>query len=143
HRAELEAVMSTLAGFYRGAVRAPWDARAYARVLLQRVTQSESALLVPELATDIALVRRVADKARSFIASSDALLVRRVAEERVVDAHGDLRPEHVCLTPTPQIIDCLEFSAELRLLDTADEIAFLTLECLRMGHEALAVTIAA
>jgi aminoglycoside phosphotransferase family enzyme len=62
----------------------------------------------------------------------------RVAAERVVDAHGDLRPEHVFLTPEPQIIDCLEFSAELRLLDSAAETAFLALECERLGHAALA-----
>jgi aminoglycoside phosphotransferase family enzyme len=34
----------------------------------------------------------------------------------------------------PEIIDCLEFSATLRLLDTAEEIAFLALECDRLGH---------
>jgi aminoglycoside phosphotransferase family enzyme len=57
-----------------------------------------------------------------------------VADGRVVDAHGDLRPEHVFFLPEPTIIDCLEFSAELRLLDSAAEIAFLALECDRLGH---------
>jgi aminoglycoside phosphotransferase family enzyme len=40
----------------------------------------------------------------------------------------------VFLLPEPQIIDCLEFSAELRLLDSAAEIAFLALECERLGY---------
>ena len=41
----------------------------------------------------------------------------------------------------PQIIDCLEFSAELRLLDTAEEIAFLALECTDLGQSDLAARI--
>jgi aminoglycoside phosphotransferase family enzyme len=44
-----------------------------------------------------------------------------------------LRPEHICLGTDPQIIDCLEFSAALRLLDAAEEMAFLALECERIG----------
>ena len=57
----------------------------------------------------------------------------RVRAGRVVEGHGDLRPEHVWLGEPPAIIDCLEFSAELRTLDTADELAFLALECERLG----------
>jgi aminoglycoside phosphotransferase family enzyme len=35
----------------------------------------------------------------------------------------------VCLLSEPVIIDCLEFDPELRLLDPADELSFLTVEC--------------
>ncbi len=65
----------------------------------------------------------------------------RIANGRVFDAHGDLRPEHVFLTMEPQIIDCLEISAELRQLDSAAEVAFLALECERLGHAGLAARI--
>ncbi|MDR6203942.1 hypothetical protein [Paraburkholderia graminis] len=60
---------------------------------------------------------------------------RRVREGRIVEGHGDLRPEHVCLAPPPPlaIIDCLEFSPEYRTLDTVDELGFLALECERLG----------
>lgn len=53
-------------------------------------------------------------------------------EERVgkiVDAHGDLRPEHICLTKDPVIIDGLEFSKKLRILDPFEELAYFSLEC--------------
>ena len=62
-----------------------------------------------------------------------AELDSRAARGCVVEAHGDLRPEHVCLLPEPQIIDCLEFSRDFRILDPADELAFLALECERLG----------
>ncbi|HET8711584.1 MAG TPA: hypothetical protein VFM32_09420, partial [Spongiibacteraceae bacterium] len=66
----------------------------------------------------------------------------------VVDAHGDLRPEHIylggqnagdtamagsLLGKSPQIIDCLEFESDFRKLDPIDEISFLALECTRLG----------
>ncbi len=55
------------------------------------------------------------------------------AAGRIVEGHGDLRPEHIWLGEPPAIIDCLEFSAELRTLDVADELGFLALECERLG----------
>jgi len=51
---------------------------------------------------------------------------------RVVEAHGDLRPEHICYTHPPAIIDCLEFSQELRSLDPIEELSFLAIECERL-----------
>lgn len=60
-------------------------------------------------------------------------LQARVLAGRVVEGHGDLRPEHIWLGEPIAIIDCLEFSAELRTLDVADELGFLALECERLG----------
>lgn len=61
------------------------------------------------------------------------LITSRVEENRIVEGHGDLRPEHVCLCDPPVVIDCLEFSRVLRLLDPFDELADLALECERLG----------
>jgi aminoglycoside phosphotransferase family enzyme len=59
----------------------------------------------------------------------------RSAEGRIVEGHGDLRPQHICFeAPWPKIIDCLEFNRELRLVDSADEAAYLALECQYLGH---------
>jgi aminoglycoside phosphotransferase family enzyme len=61
------------------------------------------------------------------------LLRQRADAGRIVDGHGDLRPEHVCLLPPPVVIDCLEFNAALRAVDPFDELAFLGLECEMAG----------
>ncbi|MCX8048712.1 MAG: hypothetical protein N3A55_03495 [Methylohalobius sp.] len=59
----------------------------------------------------------------------------RAADNKIVEGHGDLRPEHVCFEPPwPRVIDCLEFSRELRLLDSADETGYLALECQYLGY---------
>jgi aminoglycoside phosphotransferase family enzyme len=51
----------------------------------------------------------------------------------VVEGHGDLRPEHVYLGPEPAVIDCLEFNRDFRIQDWADELAYLAMECERLG----------
>ena len=61
------------------------------------------------------------------------LLLQRVDDRRIVEGHGDLRPEHICLGPAPRIIDCLEFRRDLRCLDPVEELAFLAMECERLG----------
>ena len=61
------------------------------------------------------------------------LLMARAAGGHVVDGHGDLRPEHVCLQQPPVVIDALEFNAALRQVDPCDELGFLGLECEMAG----------
>jgi aminoglycoside phosphotransferase family enzyme len=60
---------------------------------------------------------------------------RRVAAGRIVEGHGDLRPEHVCMTDPPAVIDCLEFNPALRWVDPFEEIVFLGLDCARLGAD--------
>ncbi len=62
-----------------------------------------------------------------------ALLEERVDQGRVIEAHGDLRPEHICLCSPPVIIDCLEFNRAFRILDPVEELCFLAMECELLG----------
>jgi hypothetical protein len=49
--------------------------------------------------------------------------------------------EHVCLTPQVVIIDCLEFSRALRVIDKANEVGYIALECERQGAARLGAAI--
>ena len=60
-------------------------------------------------------------------------ILTRAAQGQIVDAHGDLRPEHVCLTHPPVIFDRLEFDPLLRLADPYDEFNHLGLACAELG----------
>ncbi|HEX6998070.1 MAG TPA: hypothetical protein VF322_07985 [Gammaproteobacteria bacterium] len=141
--ADLVAVVRKLVRFYRETPRAPWDAPTYAALLERRAGDYARQLAAAGPALDAARVARVAAAQRALVAASRDALASRIAAGRVVDAHGDLRPEHVFLTDDPQLIDCLEFSIELRWLDTAEEIAFLDLELERLGHAALGARLTA
>jgi aminoglycoside phosphotransferase family enzyme len=79
------------------------------------------------------LVREAAVAQLDFIRREPWLLDDRVRSKRIVEGHGDLRPEHVYLGPVPVITDCLEFDRALRILDPTDEVAYLALECEMLG----------
>ena len=70
------------------------------------------------------------------LAALEPVLDARATGGCVVEGHGDLRPEHVLLTDPPAVIDCLEFDRDLRVLDRAEELCVLELECARIGHAA-------
>jgi aminoglycoside phosphotransferase family enzyme len=139
--ADLEAVLDKLDTFYRRTARAPWDGAAYCEHLSRQIERYSVDLAASDLGLDRNRVRATVDGLLRFVHEHADLFGARIAARRVVDAHGDLRPEHVCLVRPPEIIDCLEFSATLRLLDTAEEIAFLALECDRLGHGAVGARI--
>ncbi len=61
------------------------------------------------------------------------LFYERARQGMILEAHGDLRPEHLCLTRPPVVIDCLEFNRDLRIQDRVDELSFLAMECDMLG----------
>jgi aminoglycoside phosphotransferase family enzyme len=90
-------------------------------------------LLNPRFDLPTWLIRRIDRALQRFIVERRDVLEARVRHRRIVDGHGDLRPEHIWIDHQVRVIDCLEFNARLRAVDRLDEIAFLTLECERLG----------
>lgn len=122
-----------LARFYKAGPSVPIEPAAYRARFGAGVRDHRGVLSEPDFGLDAALVARVCEAQDAFLARRAALFDGRIAEARIVEAHGDLRPEHVCLGPSPQIIDCLEFNRDFRIMDPADELSFLALECERLG----------
>jgi aminoglycoside phosphotransferase family enzyme len=118
-----------LARFYRQQSRVLYSPSEYIARLGQQIQADRSALLAPELRLEAAQVCAAAAAMNGLLAPLNAELSQRALEQRIVDAHGDLRPEHICLCEPPCIIDSLEFSEDLRALDSAEELAFLLVEC--------------
>jgi aminoglycoside phosphotransferase family enzyme len=135
--ADVRPAARRLAEFYARAGPVELSPESYRERLAQGVRDDLRELCRPEFGLPAARVAALAEAELGFLARHPALFDRRVHEGRIVEGHGDLRPEHVCLVPEPAIIDCLEFSRELRLLDPADELAFLGLECERLGNPAV------
>jgi aminoglycoside phosphotransferase family enzyme len=126
---DIDAVGDLLARFYAGAEAGKLDADAYVRQLCLEHAASRELLA----GFDGGAARPLLDEVQRFLDHEEAALRARVAAGRIVEGHGDLRPEHVCLNTPPVIIDCLEFSESLRQVDPFDEITYLGLECARLG----------
>jgi aminoglycoside phosphotransferase family enzyme len=75
------------------------------------------------------------DYGSRFIASHGELIRQRVESGWIRDGHGDLRPGHVHLSPDGvRIYDCIEFNDELRVIDAAEDAAFLSMELAYAGR---------
>jgi aminoglycoside phosphotransferase family enzyme len=130
---DLSRLASVLIDFYRQTKPIPITALTYRHRLANGLRAAWSELT----GTDYGLVQDMADPIiESQLKALDEnanLFDGRVSKQKIIEAHGDLRPEHICLEAQPVIIDCLEFNTNLRCLDVASELAFLALECERLG----------
>ncbi|MFT7640750.1 MAG: aminoglycoside phosphotransferase family enzyme/predicted kinase [Pirellulaceae bacterium] len=102
----------------------------------KHITANWNELRVSDYHLNRALIDRIHQSQLQLIRVNPELLDNRVLDGRIVEGHGDLRPEHIYFTPDPVVIDCIEFNREFRTLDVFDELNFLAMECERLGaHE--------
>jgi len=130
--AEVNEVGKALLTFYTQCQPEIHGGGAYLRHLTGEQRINHAILLRPEFAlADIA--SGVLDTVNDLLQQLRSRIEARILCGAIVEGHGDLRPEHVCLCRPPQIIDCLEFNRSMRIIDPYDEINYLGLECEMLG----------
>lgn len=129
---DLQHAADWLAAFYAREAPAVHDGATLAARLRAQSAANRRALDT----LDAAAAARLHAAQVAFLEDRPDWLQARAGGGCVVEAHGDLRPEHVLLGEPPAVIDCLEFDRNLRILDRAEELEFLALECARLGHAA-------
>ena len=130
--ADLDRVAALLADFYRHEAPAVTDGAALAARLRAQVDANHRVIAT----LDGAGATRLREAQLAFIGAHGEWLEARASGGCIVEAHGDLRPEHILLDELPAVIDCLEFDRNLRILDRAEELEFFAMECSRLGHAA-------
>ena len=133
----LEPLAQLLANFYRGLSPETTSPEAYRREVEAHVRGNLLELVRPEHQFDVHQVKRIHNAQLEQLILRPAQFDARVTAGRIIDGHGDLRPEHIYLTEPPVVIDCIEFNAEFRRLDVLDELCFLESECAELGDEAV------
>jgi aminoglycoside phosphotransferase family enzyme len=131
--AEIRGLAHYLARFYASATKHVVTAEAYRQHLGHGIAANLEALDKPEFRFDHQLLEGLRRAQLAFLEMHKELFEARTIDGRIVEGHGDLRPEHVCLLAEPVVIDCLEFNQEFRMLDPVDELGYLALECERLG----------
>jgi len=126
----LQRVAEVLARFYKSAP--PAISRA-GELVPRLVAQVEANARAIE-AMDAPRAARLAHLQLAALEALEHALDSRATGGCVVEGHGDLRPEHVMLADPPVVIDCLEFDRDLRVMDRAEELCVLEIECARVGH---------
>ena len=132
--ADIDRVALALARFYQRADRPAISPAAYVDRLVDEQAFNRRVLTARRFAIDHGRAPAILDRMDAALRRHADWLAARAAEGRLVDGHGDLRPEHVCLEEEEvAIFDCLEFNAELRMVDPVDELAYLGIECALLG----------
>lgn len=130
---DIARIANLLTDFYRHSKPVAMSATAYRKRYANGVRDDHAELVKPGYGLPARRIDRLAGALQRFIAGKSDLLAQRARNGKIIDAHGDLRPEHICLTAEPKVIDCLEFNRGFRLLDPVDELAYLAMECERLG----------
>ncbi|MBK4737584.1 hypothetical protein JJB74_23440 [Noviherbaspirillum sp. DKR-6] len=134
---DMARIAARLVAFYRLCAPVIMEPAAYRERLRQEIASNEDQLRMRSAYLSREQIRCICSAQHAFLQDRQALFDERVAGGHIVEGHGDLRPEHVCVQREIWIIDRLEFDRGLRIVDTADETAFLALECERFGAPAL------
>ena len=122
---EVTRAAEALAAFYRDA---PSAGHVDPEAIAGEVDTEAAELETLPLGAD-AGAARLREKLQRALVDQRRQLVRRERRE----VHGDLRPQHVYLGAQPVFLDRLTFRRDLRLMDPAEELAFLALDCERLG----------
>lgn len=130
---DADRILALLVPFYRTAAPAAVDPAACVDAFRQELERDRRVLSDPRFGLDPARLDAIRTGLLAVLADPAGPVAARAARGRIVEGHGDLRPEHVWLGEPPAIIDCLEFDRALRLVDPFDEVAYLGLECERLG----------
>ena len=133
--ADVDALLGVLVPFYRDAPRTGLGEDEYVTRLREEHAANRAVLVMPRF--ELPQIGRLLDRMERALARLAPALRERALARRIVDGHGDLRPEHVCLVEPPVVIDALEFDARLREVDPFDELCFLGLECALAGDAEL------
>jgi aminoglycoside phosphotransferase family enzyme len=124
---DIDALNQVLGAFYRCASRAHVPPEVYVERLRHEHAVSREVLLMP--CFELRGAACALDAFAGALSAHAGSLRARAAGGHLVEGHGDLRPEHICLIEKPVVIDCLEFNRTLRQVDPFDEVTFLALEC--------------
>ncbi|GAL86150.1 hypothetical protein MYP_3379 [Sporocytophaga myxococcoides] len=122
-----------LSVFYKQARKKEMHEQEYLRRLRTFLSDNLESLRHPAFEITNEILDNIKTLQLNFIARNEQHLSSRSA--RIIEAHGDLRPEHICFLNEPVIIDALEFNPDFRIQDPVEELSYFSLECEILGNE--------
>lgn len=128
-KTDIQAVADRLVSFYRERQTEPPRTGVYLAHLLKESAINTDHLIAMRTHFKNLDVADITARAQSLLAIHTPEIEQRDQSRQIIEGHGDLRPEHICLTEPPVIFDRIEFSDDMRMIDVFDEVNYLGLEC--------------
>ncbi|MCC9608736.1 AAA family ATPase [Blastopirellula sp. JC732] len=130
---DIEPLAKTLSRFYAAQPPLEIAPAEYRRHFEEHVRSNLHDLANSDVSLDQGAIRRIHQAQLRLLLHHPHLFDERVESGRIVEGHGDLRPEHAFLLAEPVVIDCIEFNADYRRIDLWDELCFFAVECETLG----------
>jgi aminoglycoside phosphotransferase family enzyme/predicted kinase len=128
---EISRVISTLHRFYQAEISTAEIEQWGTPEKLKISTDENFTQVEPFIGETIspAAFEAIRHYTNQFYELNENLFHERIQQHRVLDCHGDLRLDHVHLTPeATTIFDCIEFNDRFRFIDIANDLAFLAMD---------------
>jgi hypothetical protein len=128
---EIDRVISVLRQFYQAETSTPEIEQWGAPEKLKISTDENFAQVEPFVAKTISpgAFEAIRHYTNCFYVANKNLFRERIQHHRILDCHGDLRLDHVHLTPeATTIFDCIEFNDRFRFIDIANDLGFLAMD---------------
>ena len=107
-------IADLLCRFFANAVPAGGEPETFCQSIERHVRANCRELRSAEYRLDSRQVQRVCEAQLRWLRLQRDVLEARLDDGRVIEGHGDLRPEHIYLeNGTPVVIDCIEFNRDL------------------------------
>lgn len=136
----MDQLAETVAEFHLTTKAAP-DTEAYGKPeallhhMLDNLTIAEQD---PDPIKTINTLCHLREASRKQFKRSEEVLKRRRQLGHIRDCHGDMHLRNITLYKgQPTLFDCIEFSDELRIIDTMNDVAFLIMDCDSIGRSDL------
>lgn len=132
----IDAITEVLVRFHQHADRSPVISEAGQVGTITALCEANTGMLRSlREQVDQHLVNRIEELQHRFLASCAAAFTDRVRNRCIVDGHGDLQAADIFIEADgPRILDCLEFSGELRHGDVLADVAFLAMDLEHLGR---------
>jgi aminoglycoside phosphotransferase family enzyme/predicted kinase len=128
---EINRVISTLHRFYQAETRTA-EIEQWGAPEKLKITTDENFTQVGQIVGKTispAAFEAIRHYTNQFYKLNENLFRERIQQHRILDCHGDLRLDHVHLTPeATTIFDCIEFNDRFRFIDIANDLAFLAMD---------------
>ena len=132
---DVHQIGSLLSEFYQHVPPLSLRTDDYRHEIEEHVRGNRHELIDARHGLDQNVIKRTCELQLRLLQLQPDLLDNRVRDGRIVEGHGDLRPEHIYMASLPIVIDCIEFDTRLRRLDVLDELSFLWMECAALGAD--------
>lgn len=121
-----------LSRFYKHARKEEMNENEYLQRLTYFISDNLESLKHPEFEVTNEILNNIKNLQLNFISRNEQHL--RSRSSRIIEVHGDLRPEHICFLDEPVVIDALEFNPDFRIQDPVEELSYFSLECEISGN---------